>query len=421
MPGPGASNGTKWVPASNSVCGMTAKPSTPSPLRRITAALVSGLTVAVTAYVATVLAYFVAGNALTDLHAFFVWSALFVFFFSAVLAVLGAYGRWYVALACGAIAGVLGAIIGSTLLAVTGGYPFDAAVAQYSLGTLIGPNLVLVVAVIIATLTLGRTVWTALVGDVAGRGRIAIVRPPSDHLADGELTHLERVPIDIDLANSQWDAYVAALADNGFEIEQVPLANEFADSVFIEDDVVMFGKTAVITSPGVESRRGETEGVEKVVNRIQKRVKRIELPGTLDGGDVLKVDKTVYVGRGGRTNAEGIRQLRLIVAPLGYKVVAVPTTMALHLKSAVTALPDGTIIGYPPIVDDPAVFDRFLAVPEIHGTAVVVLAEDTVLMASSAPKSAELIGDLGYKVVTVDISEFEKLEGCVTCLSVRVR
>jgi dimethylargininase len=214
---------------------------------------------------------------------------------------------------------------------------------------------------------------------------------------------------------------VAALAESGFEIEQVPLANEFADSVFIEDDVVMFGKTAVITSPGAESRRGEIESVEKVVNRIQRHVKRIELPGTLDGGDVLKVGKTVYVGRGGRTNAEGIRQLRLIVAPLGYTVVAVPTTMALHLKSAVTALPDGTIIGYPPIVDDPGVFDRFLAVPEIGGVAVIVLAEDTVLMASSAPKSSALIADLGYKVITVDISEFEKLEGCVTCLSVRVR
>jgi len=183
----------------------------------------------------------------------------------------------------------------------------------------------------------------------------------------------------------------------------------------------MFGKTAVLTSPGAESRRGETEAVEKAVRRLGQRIERIELPGTLDGGDVLKVGKTVYIGRGGRTNAEGIRQLRLIVAPLGYKVVAVPVSMALHLKSSVTALPDGTIIGYPPVVDNAAIFDRFLAVPEIGGLAVTVIAEDTVLMAASAPKSAELIADLGYKVITVDISEFEKLEGCVTCLSVRVR
>jgi dimethylargininase len=87
----------------------------------------------------------------------------------------------------------------------------------------------------------------------------------------------------------------------------------------------------------------------------------------------------------------------------------------------VTALPDGTVIGYPPLVDDQNIFERFLAVPEAHGTAVVVLAPDTVLMSSSAPKSAELFRELGYRVIAVDISEFEKLEGCVTCLSVRLR
>jgi dimethylargininase len=157
------------------------------------------------------------------------------------------------------------------------------------------------------------------------------------------------------------------------------------------------------------------------VRSLKLKVTRIELPGTLDGGDVLKVGKTVYVGRGGRTNAEGVRQLRGIVAPLGYTVVAVPVTMALHLKSSVTALPDGTVIGYLPVVDQPTLFERFLAVPEIGGLGVVALSNDTVLMAASAPRSAEMIADLGYRVITVDISEFEKLEGSVTCLSVRVR
>ena len=127
------------------------------------------------------------------------------------------------------------------------------------------------------------------------------------------------------------------------------------------------------------------------------------------------------MGRGGRTNAEGIRQLRHILSPLGYTVVAVPITKVLHLKSAVTALPDGTVIGYPPVVDDPKIFDRFLAVPEEAGAHVVMLADDTVLMAASAPESAQLIESLGYRVIAVDIWEFEKLEGCVTCLSVRVR
>jgi dimethylargininase len=136
---------------------------------------------------------------------------------------------------------------------------------------------------------------------------------------------------------------------------------------------------------------------------------------------VLKVGTTVYVGRGGRTNAAGIRQLRSILTPLGYTLVAVPMTKTLHLKSAVTALPDGTVIGWADVVDDPRLFDRFLPMPEEGGAHVVVLDEETVLMASSAPQSAALIEQLGYRVVAVDISEFEKLEGCVTCLSVRVR
>ncbi|MGN6501651.1 MAG: dimethylargininase, partial [Pseudolysinimonas sp.] len=146
----------------------------------------------------------------------------------------------------------------------------------------------------------------------------------------------------------------------------------------------------------------------------------LELPGTLDGGDVLKVGRTVYVGQGGRTNGEGIRQLRALLTPRGWTVVGVPVTRVLHLKSAVTALPDGTVIGFADEVDHPQLFPRFLPVPE-RGAAVVVLSDDTVLMASSVPRSAELVESLGYRVVTTDISEFEKLEGCVTCLSVRIR
>ena len=190
------------------------------------------------------------------------------------------------------------------------------------------------------------------------------MRAPAQNLAEGQVTHIERAPIDTDLAEDQWDGYLQALIDNGWEPVEVTAAPAMPDSVFIEDAVVMFDDTAVITSPGAESRRGETAAVEDTVRELGLTIRRIELPGTLDGGDVLKVGRTVYVGRGGRTNAEGIRQLRTIVTPLGFSVVAVPTTKVLHLKSAVTALPDGTVIGYPPLVDDAAIFDRFLAVPE---------------------------------------------------------
>ncbi|TFB47389.1 dimethylargininase [Cryobacterium tagatosivorans] len=251
--------------------------------------------------------------------------------------------------------------------------------------------------------------------------RIALVRRPASTLAEGQLTHIERTPIDARLARAQWRDYVAALEAEGWETREVDPADELPDSVFIEDAVVMFGDVAVVTSPGAESRRGESAGAAAAVGGLGVTVHRLELPGTLDGGDVLKVGNTVYVGQSLRTNAEGTRQLAAIVVPLGYAVVPVPVTRALHLKTAVTALPDGTIVGYPPLVDDEGLFDRFLAVPEAEGTAVVVLDEQTVLMSSSAPRSADLFRERGYRVVTVGISEFEKLEGCVTCLSVRIR
>jgi dimethylargininase len=248
-----------------------------------------------------------------------------------------------------------------------------------------------------------------------------LVRRPSPRLAEGELTHVERKPVDPELALRQWHGYVSAFAALGWDPVEVAPADDQPDGVFVEDAVVFFGDIAVLTSPGAESRRGELSTVEAGLSSLGVQAQRIVLPGTLDGGDVLKVGTTVYVGRGSRTNEDGIRQLGAIIEPLGYRVVTVPVTRALHLKSAVTALPDGTVIGYPPLVDDPNVFDEFLAVPEAHGTAVVVLDEDTVLMSASAPQTARLLAERGLEVVIVPITEFEKLEGCVTCLSVRLR
>jgi dimethylargininase len=248
----------------------------------------------------------------------------------------------------------------------------------------------------------------------------ALVRPTSRKLADGQLTHLERVAVDVDLAEQQWAQYCDALGNWGFETVRVAGDDALPDSVFVEDAVVMFGDFAVLTSPGAESRRAETDAVADTLHGLGIETAALELPGTLDGGDVLKVDRTAYVGQGGRTNGDGIRQLRALLTPRGWTVVGVPVTKVLHLKSAVTALPDGTVIGHLADVDHPGIFPRFLAMPE-HGAAVVVLSDDTVLMAASVPQSAALIESLGYRVLTVDISEFEKLEGCVTCLSVRLR
>ncbi|MBN0048610.1 N(G),N(G)-dimethylarginine dimethylaminohydrolase [Streptomyces actuosus] len=249
----------------------------------------------------------------------------------------------------------------------------------------------------------------------------ALVRRPGPRLAEGLVTHREREKVDAELAAEQWEAYVAALHGHGWETFEVEPADDCPDSVFVEDTVVMYRNVALITRPGAESRREETAGVEEAVAALGCSVNWIWEPGTLDGGDVLKVGDTIYVGRGGRTNAAGVQQLRAVLEPLGARVVAVPVSRVLHLKSAVTALPDGTVIGHIPHVDRPALFPRFLAVPEEPGAHVVLLGGSTLLMSASAPKTAELLTDLGFEVVPVDISEFEKLEGCVTCLSVRLR
>ncbi len=247
------------------------------------------------------------------------------------------------------------------------------------------------------------------------------MRRPSPRLADGLLTHIERSSVDATSAAKQWEGYVGAFVDAGWRVTEVEPAPECPDSVFVEDTVVVYGDLAVIARSGAVERRSETQGTEKAAAELGYRIAHIEAPGVLDGGDVLKHAGTVYVGRSGRTNADGIRQLAEYLAPFGATVIAVPLTKALHLKSAVTALPDGTIIGYEPVVDDPTVFPMFLPVPEEPGAHVVLLGDGKLLMSSGAPETAALLQARGYEPVLVDIGEFEKLEGCVTCLSVRLR
>jgi dimethylargininase len=251
--------------------------------------------------------------------------------------------------------------------------------------------------------------------------RRALVRRPSPRLAEGLVTHIERQAVDVDLARQQWDGYVAALRDAGWDTIEVPPADDCPDSVFIEDTAVMYGDRAVITRPGADVRKPETTATASVLGALGYDLVEIEAPGTLDGGDVLKHDGTVWVGLGGRTNRAGLEQLASYLSPYGAEVVGVGVEKVLHLKSAVTALPDGTVVGYPPLVDDPSVWSSFLAVPEESGAHVVLLGDERVLMSSGAPRTRALFEARGLSVVTVDVGEYEKLEGCVTCLSIRLR
>jgi dimethylargininase len=247
---------------------------------------------------------------------------------------------------------------------------------------------------------------------------VALVRAPSPRLADGITTHIAREPVDVELARRQHEAYRDALAAAGWNVVDVEPVDECPDSVFVEDALVVSDGRAVVTRPGAPERRPETAGAEAAARALGLDIVRIEAPGTLDGGDVLQVGDTVYVGRGGRTNWSGIEQLTRLLPDK--TVVPVALRGVLHLKSAVTALPDHTLLALPHHVSLTAL-PPVLPVEEETGAHVVPLDDDRVLIAASAPHTAGLVHELGFTPVVVDISEYEKREGCVTCLNVLIR
>jgi dimethylargininase len=253
--------------------------------------------------------------------------------------------------------------------------------------------------------------------------RLALVRRPSPTLADGIVTHVGRREVDADLAVRQWEEYVGVLRRRGWSILEAPPADGCPDGVFIEDQVVVYGDVAVIGRSGAPRRRRERRGLRSLLLGVGYRVRAVVEPGTLDGGDVLKHGRDIWVGVGGRTNDEGVRQLEAALAAHPVRVHRVPVERVLHLKSGVTALPDGTVIGHRSTLGGGmgSAWPRVLEVPEEEGAHVVLIGGTSVLMSAAAPRTAQLLRGRGLDVVVVDISEFEKLEGCVTCLSVRLR
>ncbi|MGB0134819.1 dimethylarginine dimethylaminohydrolase family protein [Dokdonella sp.] len=247
---------------------------------------------------------------------------------------------------------------------------------------------------------------------------IALTRKISPRLADCELTHLAREPIDIELAVRQHATYVKLLATLGcasIELEAMP---QLADSVFVEDVAIVLDEVAIMTRPGAASRRPETESMVVALER-HRPLLRIETPGQLDGGDVLRIGRTVYVGQSGRSNAEGIDQLRSLLARFGYAVHAVPIRDCLHLKSAVTSLDDQTIIVQPAWLDRDS-FDGFRVIevdPEEAHAANVLRVGEQIVMPACFPRTQQRIESIGFHVNPIDVSELQKAEGAVTCCS----
>jgi len=255
----------------------------------------------------------------------------------------------------------------------------------------------------------------------------SIVRPPPQNYASGLITHIPKpTTSNFALALRQWKNYCAILGEYSSVIYLPPLEDIAPDSHFVEDAVVSFStseeKVAILTNPGAPERKFEVQAIRNEIecSNLFDRIETID-QGGFDGGDVLKctVSNRVYVGKTTRTCSESIQQLQTFLPD--HDVIPVVTTKALHLKSCVTMLPRGEVIGFSPLVDAPEIYDQFIPMPEEQGAHIVVLNDNEVLMSEWAPESKRIISSLGYGVRTVDISEFEKMEGCVTCLSVRIR
>jgi dimethylargininase len=251
---------------------------------------------------------------------------------------------------------------------------------------------------------------------------IAFTRDVSPVITCCELTHVARTPIDVDVARAQHRAYEAVLTSLGCAVRRVTPAPEHPDAVFIEDTAVVLDEAAVITRPGAVTRRDEVVAVAEALAPLRP-LTRIESPAMLDGGDVLVIGRTVYVGETGRTNAEGITQLRAALAPFGYAVCGVPVTGCLHLKSAVTAVDDATVLLNPSWVSASAFGAyRVLAVDEAEPMAANVLrVGDALVYGASFPRTLEMLHSAGVFPHTVDASELAKAEGAVTCCSLILR
>lgn len=250
---------------------------------------------------------------------------------------------------------------------------------------------------------------------------IAITRRISPRFCDCELTHLERVPIDLETARAQHSAYTHALERLGCRIIQLPSDPHFPDSVFVEDTAVILPEAALITRPGAASRRGEVEGIAEALRPYRDLI-HIQEPATVDGGDVLVIGREIYVGMSTRTRPEAIAQMQETLSDFGYRITGVQLHDCLHLKSAVTVLAPGTVLLNPQWVDTKAFesYERVEVSPaEPFGANILMIAECGIYP-TAFPETQARLEKRGVKMITVDVSEIAKAEGAVTCCSLIV-
>ena len=249
---------------------------------------------------------------------------------------------------------------------------------------------------------------------------IAITRPPTESIADCQLTHIGRDPIDARRAIEQHRAYRNLLAELGAEVVTLDPLPEHPDAVFIEDAVIMLDEVAILCRMGAPTRRGETNALEPIISAY-RQTHRMTAPGTLEGGDVFRVGHTLFVGRSTRTNDAGVKQLRAITETLGYQVVPVEIQSCLHLSTGASHLGDGIILANPQWVDT-SVFAGCDGCQVIHvepddpWAANTMTINSVVVLSGSSAATAAMLKARGYIVRTVDIAELMKAEGSLTCM-----
>ena len=247
---------------------------------------------------------------------------------------------------------------------------------------------------------------------------VAITREVSPAIGNCELTHRTRESIDLARARAQHTAYIRALEDSGCRVITLPAEETMPDSVFVEDTAIVLDEIAVLTRPGAISRRQETVSIAETL-RPYRQIGRIEPPATLDGGDVLRVGQTVFVGASSRSNREGIEQLQRLLEPWGYKVDVVAMKGCLHLKSAVTEVAPDTLLVQRDWIDT-SPFDGLRLIDVAPGepeAANALRIGSRVIFPARFPVTASRLESKGISLRHVQLSELAKAEGAVTCCS----
>ncbi|HNH26443.1 MAG TPA: arginine deiminase family protein [Anaerolineales bacterium] len=247
---------------------------------------------------------------------------------------------------------------------------------------------------------------------------IAITRHISSRFNECEITHIERTPIDLEIARSQHEAYVRALAELGCQVIELPEETELPDSVFVEDTAFILPEVAVITRPGADSRKPEVESIIPALSPYRPLL-HVATPATVDGGDVLVAGKQIFVGMSTRSNREVVIQLNALLEDFGYKVWGVELRDCLHLKTAVTRINDQTLLINKAWVDASNFpgYDLIEIDASEPFAANCLPVRGTIIYPTTFPKTRNLLENKGFRIVPVDLSELAKAEGAVTCCS----